>query len=406
MSGNNLYVGDNGNTRTLVSLNGHSHTVNTLDSWAEAGGGNDRYVWMSHSDNSGKVAYSSKLTMNISTNTLKVNGNSVIHSGNISSQTVANATNCLPLSGGTVTGTITGNTGNGLIFQSANTGSWKEGIRVYPASNNYCLISLQSSDSKNVFAMVTNVSSQIAYFDYCKNGSNRTIYMPYANGTIALTSQIPSTISWSNVTSKVTSKGSATQPVYINSNGDPVACTAYGSASVNYASSAGSVSWSNVTGKDYPTFTSLIVQNDSCNNSNDALAYFRHYSTNDWTVKIDDGGKNYGLYVCNSGSQAVKIDGNLTCTNAYTSSDRRLKKNIKDISELSLERLYDISDKLFKSFTWKQTGKESYGFIAQEMERWIPEAIQEDREGIKSVSYEIALCKILAAVIHEMKKRK
>ena len=77
----------------------------------------------------------------------------------------------LPLTGGTLTGIITGNTGNGLIIQSANTGSWKEGLRIYPASNNYSVLSLQSSDSKNIFAMVTNVSSHVAYFDYCKDGN-------------------------------------------------------------------------------------------------------------------------------------------------------------------------------------------------------------------------------------------
>ena len=364
-----------------------------------------------------------------------VSGNSLIHAGNISSQSVNYATSAgsvawgnvtgkpssytpashshdyLPLSGGQITGKITRDSGgawiagrDNAIIRTLRTSG--QGADWHPA------VAVKTSSGCWTFGSVGGETLCLSYDTDTNYNSGRNdaavINFPSAGstGTIALTSQIPSTISWSNVTSKVTSKGSATQPVYINSNGDPVACTAYGSASVNYASSAGSVSWSNVTGKDYPTFTSLIVQNDSCNNSNDALAYFRHYSTNDWTVKIDDGGKNYGLYVCNSGSQAVKIDGNLTCTNAYTSSDRRLKKNIKDISELSLERLYDISDKLFKSFTWKQTGKESYGFIAQEMERWIPEAIQEDREGIKSVSYEIALCKILAAVIHEMKKRK
>lgn len=36
------------------------------------------------------------------------------------------------------------------------------------------------------------------------------------------------------------SKGGSTTPVYFDSNGNAVACTAYSSASVNYATSAGS----------------------------------------------------------------------------------------------------------------------------------------------------------------------
>ena len=96
----------------------------------------------------------------------------------------------LPLSGGTMTGVITGNTGNGLVVQSANTGSWKEGIRVYPASNSYAVLSLQDSSSNNVFAMVTNVSSHIAYFDYKKDGDYKRIDMPFNSGTLALTSDL------------------------------------------------------------------------------------------------------------------------------------------------------------------------------------------------------------------------
>lgn len=121
----------------------------------------------------------------------------------------------LPLSGGTMTGIITGNTGNGLIVQSANTGSWKEGIRVYPASNNYSLISLQDSTSDNVFAMVTNVSSHIAYFDYRKDGVNTSIYMPYKSGTIALLSDLPTKASWNY------------DDVYVKKTGDTMTGTLY-----------------------------------------------------------------------------------------------------------------------------------------------------------------------------------
>ena len=120
-----------------------------------------------------------RVKISLASNSLKVGGTEVSLEGHTHPY--------LPLSGGTMTGVITGNTGNGLIIQSANTGVWKEGLRIYPASNNYSVLSLQSSDSKNVFAMVTNVSSHTAYFDYCKDGSLVSIHMPYKSGTIALT---------------------------------------------------------------------------------------------------------------------------------------------------------------------------------------------------------------------------
>jgi len=93
----------------------------------------------------------------------------------------------------------------------------------------------------------------------------------------------------------------------------------------------------------------------------------------------------------------------LYCKNAYASSDRRLKKNISNISESSLDELFDISDKLIRSFTWKQSDKASCGLIAQQVEKYIPEAIVEGSGDIKSVSYDIAFSKIIAALIHKVK---
>lgn len=58
----------------------------------------------------------------------------------------------------------------------------------------------------------------------------------------------------------------------------------------------------------YPTFGSLSVVNDLCNNnSTDALAYFQHRSNNDWTVKIDSGSYDYGLYINTSGNYALSV---------------------------------------------------------------------------------------------------
>jgi len=55
-------------------------------------------------------------------------------------------------------------------------------------------------------------------------------------------------VAWGNVTSKPAASGNATTPVYWNGSGF-TNCTAYGSASVNYANSAGAVAWANVSSK-------------------------------------------------------------------------------------------------------------------------------------------------------------
>ena len=308
-------------------------------------------------------------------------GKDVIHSGNISSQSVNYAT-----SAGSANSVAWGNvSGKPSTFTpSSHTHNYIE------AKGNYTFNSSTLPNSFDYGISAGFVNSNSGFGSYGSVLTVRTF--SGGGGTLQLYAPYSNTYGGSHLKARFgdygTSSGNSWTSLKTIAWTDDIPST---------------ISWSNVTGKDYPTFTSLIVQNDSCNNSNDALAYFRHYSSNDWTVKIDSGSYDYSLYVKGS-SNACKIDGNLTCTNAYATSDRHLKKDIKNISTSSLERLFDISDKLLKQFTWKQTGKASYGLIAQELEQWIPEAVEtSDVDGYKSVNYEVAYAKILAMVIYKLK---
>lgn len=60
------------------------------------------------------------------------------------------------------------------------------------------------------------------------------------------------------------------------------------------------------------------------------------------------------------------------------SSDARLKHNIADVKESSLEKLEKIQ---FKNFTWNSNNKDDFGFIAQEVINIIPEIIEESEDG-------------------------
>lgn len=58
----------------------------------------------------------------------------------------------------------------------------------------------------------------------------------------------------------------------------------------------------------YPTFGSLSVINDSCNNGTNALAYFRHYSNNDWGLIVDKSQSyTYGVDIRAGGDYALKV---------------------------------------------------------------------------------------------------
>ncbi len=98
---------------------------------------------------------------------------------------------------------------------------------------------------------------------------------------------------------------------------------------------------------------------------------------------------SYSMGITNSG---LKIDysgngtfvGSVTGTAFYYSSDERLKKEIKPVGD-ALSKVLGLRGVEFK---WKESGEESLGFVAQEVEKVLPELVGTDKEtGLKSVQY-------------------
>ena len=86
-----------------------------------------------------------------------------------------------------------------------------------------------------------------------------------------------------------------------------------------------------------------------------------------------------------SGANATLGSYTMTASNFILSSDRRLKDKIHPLDGVDLE---DISKIDFVRYVMK-TDKEQirFGVIAQEVERFLPELVRTDREGMKSVAY-------------------
>lgn len=103
------------------------------------------------------------------------------------------------------------------------------------------------------------------------------------------------------------------------------------------------------------------------------------------TVKLDVNGD-------------VNISGILTATDINSSSDIRLKKNIKKF-ENTLEKIDEING---VSFEWKQSGSKSAGIIAQELEKVFPELVI-DSGDYKKVNYN-GLIGVLVESIKELKE--
>jgi len=89
--------------------------------------------------------------------------------------------------------------------------------------------------------------------------------------------------------------------------------------------------------------------------------------------------------------------GQLSATDLNSLSDKRLKKNIKDINSNVIDMLNPVS------FNWKDTDKKAFGLIAQDVQSIIPQIVNENDEGILSISY-IQLIPFLIKEIQNLKK--
>ena len=115
---------------------------------------------------------------------------------------------------------------------------------------------------------------------------------------------------------------------------------------------------------------------------------------NSGNVGIGQSGPTYKLEVGVSG------DGSSAIANAWnTFSDERYKTNITEI-----ENALDIVSNLRGvEFDWKKSKKHSIGFIAQEVEKVLPQVVSTDKNGYKSVDYS-KITAVLAKAIKEQQK--
>ena len=96
--------------------------------------------------------------------------------------------------------------------------------------------------------------------------------------------------------------------------------------------------------------------------------------------------------------------GKITAKSFYQSSDKRLKCNIKDISDEEIEKAEAIK---LKSFNFKSNNDFHYGIIAQDLEeKGLNNIVTEKEDGYKSVDYISLLVLKVAALEKEIKDLK
>ena len=125
-----------------------------------------------------------------------------------------------------------------------------------------------------------------------------------------------------------------------------------------------------------------------------------YYTTN---IQIDADSKVIKPSANNTGS--LGLDGTrwktvyaytmYAATAFYQSSDRTLKTNIQNISKDLLDRVYNINE---VSFNWKDSGKEAFGYIAQDYEAISKTFVDKQDDGTLTLDYTKALVAQIAAL--------
>jgi hypothetical protein len=94
-----------------------------------------------------------------------------------------------------------------------------------------------------------------------------------------------------------------------------------------------------------------------------------------------------------------------TTSGAYHTSDERMKHDIWDILQNDVDTLFGTNNGYIRHFAWNNNDVEAYGFIAQELEEFCPEAIHINEDGYYGVNYNVAFSKILGAMFKKIKQQ-
>jgi hypothetical protein len=138
-----------------------------------------------------------------------------------------------------------------------------------------------------------------------------------------------------------------------------------------------------VDSNTYLTSSSTSVTNDTSTN---ATRYITFTSSTSGSIS--------GVNVSSTNLQFNPLSGNLAATQFTSLSDATQKTNVRPI-----ENPIEITKQLDGvRFDWINNNKPSLGLIAQEVEKVLPELVETNNEGIKSVSYSNMIGLLIEAI--------
>ena len=198
-------------------------------------------------------------------------------------------------------------------------------------------------------------------------------------------------VTWANVTSKPSSTGSATQPVYWNGS-TFVACTTYANASVNYATSAGSATYAGyltLTYCDSNTNSGLwnTIKNGSSNTVNNKVNFYTiynnggpstygemleilSYNANHWQPQLWFGAGSGGRIYFRNKDYNVNSFGNWN-TIAWTSDITKSAVGLGNVANYDQSKAIKSITRSGTTFTYTALDGTTGTFTQQDNNTWI-----------------------------------
>lgn len=130
------------------------------------------------------------------------------------------------------------------------------------------------------------------------------------------------------------------------------------------------------------------------NGVNTSIDFLDSHGGGGWFLSHDHKGYNndwHEIMTSNYGTFSVAVK----APSFQETSDRRLKEGLT-------KKHYDLSSLSAYRYVLKDDGKTHVGLVAQEVERIIPEAVTEDKDGFKSLDYNA----VVAALVDEVNRLK
>jgi hypothetical protein len=169
-------------------------------------------------------------------------------------------------------------------------------------------------------------------------------------------------------------------------------------------STSGDAWYSNGNSGTYTQTRLYVNQNNTSNNDANGYFFERGRLTNASTAEI-----RRWVIGARGGQKQMVLDGPGTLTVAGdiiaygTPSDKRLKENVKPI-ESALDKAMKLQG---VTFDWKESDsilniKEDIGFIAQDVQKVVPELVRENKDGMLSMRHQ-GIAPILLEAIKELK---